>query len=78
MSKFNIDVFDHCRQYIPTTVIEFDDVDLASAYLDGLSEKRIPAELRSTGPHGRMLRINHPNPMSHRCDWDAAAADGWK
>jgi hypothetical protein len=78
MSKFSVKVFDHCRQATPIEVLEFDDIDIASAYLDDLGEKRIPASLRSTGPHGRMLRINHPNPLSHRCDWDAAVLDGWK
>ena len=77
MSKFNVEVLDHCWQYMPAKVIDFDDVEIASAYLDDLGEKRIPANLCSTGPHGRMLRTNHPNPLSHRCDWDAAVLDGW-
>jgi hypothetical protein len=77
MSKFNVRVFSHCRQATPILIIDFDDIDLAIAYIDKLGEQRTPASLRSTGSHGRMLRTNHPNPLSHRCDWDAALLDGW-
>ena len=75
---FSVRIFDHCWQAAPSNIIEFDNVEEATKLMDSLGKERIPATVHSHGPSGRMLSINHPNPLSFRCDWEQAKKDGWK